>query len=211
LDFYIYLHRKASDGEVFYVGKGCGDRKYDVMDRSHYWKRIVNKHGRTIEIVKDALTEDEAFKLEVELIAHYGRRDQGKGSLCNMTDGGDGAWGQVMSQSARDKVSKARMGNKTWEGRVHSEETKAKMRRPKSEETKAKMRKPKSEEMRKKLSATKSLPMYCSNGMRFGSGRTAMRWLRGNGFPKAAESALTLCCKGKLKTAYGFSWSRDLQ
>ena len=211
MDFYVYLHRKASTGEVFYVGKGRGDRKYDMQDRSVYWKRIVKKHGRIVEVFKAGLTEIQAFAIESELIKLHGRRDLGKGPLCNMTDGGDGASGQIMSDSAKEKVRLAQIGNTTWLGKSHTEETKAKMRKPKSEETKAKMRKPKSEEMRQKLSALKKQSLHCSNGMKFDSARSAVIWLRKSGFPKAAESALSLCCSGKLKSAYSFSWTRDLQ
>ena len=211
MDFYVYVHKKATTGEIFYVGKGCEDRAYDMADRSVYWKRTAKKHGRLIEIVARNLQEWYAFELEAQLISKYGRRDLGEGMLCNMTDGGDGGYGQVMSESARNKVRVAQLGNTTWRGREHSEETKAKMRKPKSDETKAKMRKPKSEAMRMKLSDTKKRPIACSNGMIFGSGKDAESWLKVNGFPKAADSALSLCCSGKLKSAYGFSWTRDLQ
>lgn len=206
-EFYVYLHLRKSDGLVFYVGKGCGDRAYDRADRSAYWKRIEKKHGRTIEFAATGLREWYAFEREAELIAYYGRRDLGHGQLCNMTDGGDGKSGQIMSDSAKAKVSAARMGNTAFLGRRHSEETRAKMRKPRSTETRAKMRKPKSAEMRLKLSESKKIAVACSNGMIFDSGYAAAVWLRNHGKPKAASSAITLAISGKLKTAYGFTWS----
>ena len=41
----------------------------------------------------------------------------------------------------------------------------------------------------------------------FPSLHEAERWLRANGFPKARQSAISSCCKGKLyKSCYGFKW-----
>lgn len=42
----------------------------------------------------------------------------------------------------------------------------------------------------------------------FPSSMEAMRWLRANGFPKAAQSSITMCCKGNpnYTHAYGFKW-----
>ena len=45
----------------------------------------------TIDILNYYETAQEALAEEVRLIAFYGRRDLGTGSLCNMTNGGDGA------------------------------------------------------------------------------------------------------------------------
>lgn len=40
----------------------------------------------------------------------------------------------------------------------------------------------------------------------FSSASEAERWLRDNGFPKANISAISRCCNGKRKSAYGFKW-----
>ena len=40
----------------------------------------------------------------------------------------------------------------------------------------------------------------------FPSSHETERWLRINGFPKAAHQSITSCCKGKRDTAYGFKW-----
>lgn len=47
-----------------------------------------------------------------------------------------------------------------------------------------------------------------SDGMRmtFPSIQEATRWLRSNGFPKAAHSSISQCCHGKTKSAYGATW-----
>ena len=69
-DFYVYLHRKKSDGRVFYVGKGRDRRAYrgDKSSRSDKWLNTANKYGWFVEIVFDNLSEDEAYALEVDTI-----------------------------------------------------------------------------------------------------------------------------------------------
>ena len=86
--YYVYLHRKATTGEVFYVGKGKGDRYKSKAGRNSLWKRIATKHGFVTEIVEDNLQEWYAFELENNLVNYYGRIDLGQGTLANMTDGG---------------------------------------------------------------------------------------------------------------------------
>lgn len=49
----------------------------------------------------------------------------------------------------------------------------------------------------------------CSNGMRFDSITSAVKWLASNGKPKAQASAISACCKGKANNAYGFAWWYD--
>lgn len=90
--YYVYLHRKASNGEVFYVGMGNGRRAYRLkgQSRSEFWHNVAKRHGVKVEIYKKNLSLEEALSLEIELIAQYGHRKKGTGQLVNMTDGGDG-------------------------------------------------------------------------------------------------------------------------
>lgn len=103
--FYVYVHRKNSDGQIFYVGKGMGNRALSRHGRNNYWHNVVNKHGYTVEIVLNGMEEPIAFELECELIAFYGREN-----LCNLTSGGDGASGSVKSLEARQKIAKSKIG-----------------------------------------------------------------------------------------------------
>lgn len=84
---YVYVHRKGSDGSVFYVGKGIGRRAWHTYKRNRWWRAIRDKHGRTVEIIKDNLPEACALSLERVLIAMY------KAQICNLTDGGQGVSG----------------------------------------------------------------------------------------------------------------------
>ena len=140
----LYLHIKLDSKEVFYVGIGSSKRPYTKQKRSEFWNRVVNKYGYEVIILADNLSSKDACEKEIYLINYYGRRDLGKGTLVNMTDGGEGTKGVIMSAETRAKISAAQKGNKSCLGNKHSAETKAKMSatqkgRVFSAETKAKM------------------------------------------------------------------------
>jgi hypothetical protein len=97
--FYVYLHKKATDGSVFYVGKGKGKRAYSKFSRNIHWKRTVEKYGYFVEIYKDGLLEEEAFKLEEDLILFYGFD-----SLTNMTLGGHTTTGYSHTEESITKM-----------------------------------------------------------------------------------------------------------
>ena len=89
MDFYVYLHKKKTTGEVFYVGKGCGKRAWVESNRSDHWKRVRSKYGLIVEIVMDKLQEWYAYEVEAELTLKYGLNRDG-GILVNQIHGG---WG----------------------------------------------------------------------------------------------------------------------
>lgn len=113
--YYVYLHKKPC-GTVFYVGKGCGGRAHSARHRNERWHRTVIKYGYSCTIVEHGLSEDCAFKLEVDLTARYKSKH-----LCNMTLGGDGPSGYKHSQKSRDRMRAAQTGSK------QSEETRVKI------------------------------------------------------------------------------------
>ena len=87
----VYIHRKKTNGEIFYIGMGNSDRPYQksAASRSVVWHRIVNKHGYVIEVIRKDLTKQDALNIEIDLIELIGRRDKGNGTLVNLTDGGE--------------------------------------------------------------------------------------------------------------------------
>jgi len=102
---YIYVHKKITDGTVFYVGKGRNHRWSVISTRSKHWKNTATKHGVYCEIVANSLTDNEAFILEKKLILLYGRQDLNTGTLTNLTEGGDGVVGYVFTDEHRRKIS----------------------------------------------------------------------------------------------------------
>ena len=173
-DFYVYAYLRQ-DGTPYYIGKGKGNRAF----RKDKNEIKLPKDPSRIIFIETNLSEIGAFALERMMIRWYGRKDNGTGILRNMTDGGDGVAGLVVSQETRDKLSVARKGKPHSEEHKrnnaearrgksrppHTEETRKKMSeskkgKSKSEETRKKMSeawkgKPKSEEHRKKLSELK--------------------------------------------------------
>lgn len=117
--YYIYLHIRKNDCLPFYIGKGCGKRAYNIHGRSNLWKKFTKKYEYIVTFLKTNLSNEDAFKLEIEYIKLYGRRNKGNGSLLNLTDGGDGAL--FISDLVKNKISQSKKGIKL------SEETKKKM------------------------------------------------------------------------------------
>lgn len=67
-DYYVYLHKTADTGVVFYVGKGVKSRLNETRDRSTEWCKMVEEHGFIPEVYLDGLTSDESHYKERELI-----------------------------------------------------------------------------------------------------------------------------------------------
>lgn len=103
-DFYVYIHRRATDGKVFYVGKGHADRAWSKKGRNKYWHKIVGKHGFVVELAVSGVQEWYALEREIELIAQL--RESGY-ALANITDGGDGVSGLKFTESSRKRMSDA--------------------------------------------------------------------------------------------------------
>ena len=101
--YYVYAHSKPN-GEVFYIGKGSGDRLNKTGNRSDFWKRTVAKYGFIASKLADTLTEREAFDKEIELIAEYKKQGFCK---VNISLGGDGVkvekrwWGAKQSAALK--------------------------------------------------------------------------------------------------------------
>lgn len=98
--FYVYCLIHPWNGTPCYVGKGSGRRasNYITSGPRHSNKHLYNVYKKAkslgqevkVEIIKENLSEEEAFALEKSLIAILGKADRKEGSLCNHTDGGDG-------------------------------------------------------------------------------------------------------------------------
>lgn len=106
-NFYIYIHKKATNLEPFYIGKGSKNRAYVKSGRSKYWKNIVNKHDYIIEFLEINLTEFESLEKEIYWINKFGRKNINNGLLCNLTNGGEGTSGKIVKENVKLAVSKS--------------------------------------------------------------------------------------------------------
>lgn len=69
--FYVYRHFEKDSNVVFYVGKGTGNRAYDLRCRSDRHKNIVSKYGCRVELIFENLTDEEACAAECLQISYY--------------------------------------------------------------------------------------------------------------------------------------------
>jgi hypothetical protein len=202
-DYYVYLHRKATTGDVFYVGKGKNRRSTHTFNRNIYWERTVNKYGFTVEIVLKNLTEKQALDAEIDYIDFFGIEN-----LCNLTKGGEGL-SMNLSEDHKKKIGNSNKGKKrslelrkrisdSLKGFKHTEEAKKKISIASSNRTK---------ETTEKRILSLSKKVLCSNGMIFLNTRFAEEWLRLNVNQKANANKITECRNGKRKSAYGYTWS----
>jgi len=136
--YYTYAYLRE-DRTPYYIGKGQSNRAY----RRRYKGIKPPKDKSRILILKNNLTEEEAFRHEVYMIAVFGRKDLGTGILHNRTDGGEGMSGFIFSEESkrkiseanknpsketRKKMSEAQKGKIPWnKGKPHSQESKRKM------------------------------------------------------------------------------------
>ena len=121
MHYYTYAYLRE-DKTPYYIGKGQGNRIYS---KQKYIKPPKDKSR--IIYLKQNLTEAEAFKHEIYMIAVLGRIDLGIGILHNMTDGGEGLSGTIRSEETRRKISVATKGNTYCLGITRSEETRKRM------------------------------------------------------------------------------------
>lgn len=106
---YVYLHKRKNNGEPFYIGISEKDddgygRSKTKKGRNQHWKRIVEKYGYEIEILKDGISWDEAKELEIKYIKEY--KENGY-KLANMTEGGEGTVGLKISKKHMRKLKES--------------------------------------------------------------------------------------------------------
>ena len=144
-EFYVYLHIRLDNMTPFYVGKGKRDRAYD-LDRSDFHNSVRDEYDCKVVIIKDKLTESQAFRLEKRMIEYYvltlgygipikgyDNYDHDLPYLTNFTWGGEGTSGIKLSEETKLKMSESH------KGKQFSEEHKQNLREANKGKNKGKM------------------------------------------------------------------------
>ena len=126
-EHFLYRHIRKDSNEPFYIGIGTKPSKYNgtrteykraydtsPKKRSVLWSNVYIKSNKDIEV--QILFESTNYNLikqkEQEFILLHGRKDNAKGSLVNLTDGGEGVLGMIVSEKTRKYLSKINIGKK---------------------------------------------------------------------------------------------------
>lgn len=119
--YYVYTLVNSLTNVPFYVGYGHGRRMYahkrtalrgknpnrTNYSLGHTIRELIERGGDVIYIKEDGHTIEQAKEIEIQKIKKYGRLDLGTGSLCNLTNGGDGNVG--WSKSQREKCRREKL------------------------------------------------------------------------------------------------------
>lgn len=173
-DYCVYVHCRKTDNKVFYVGKGSVKRANikSPSARNEYWGRVAKKHGFYCVIVYRNLTNEKANEIEVNLISEFGKEN-----LCNLTNGGDGSPGRVVTDDMKLLMSKK------FKGQSPSENT-----------IKASM-----------AACQKKVGTVC--GLRFESATKASIFFKSElGIKTACKSTILRSANGRMKNAYGYEF-----
>lgn len=223
---YVYRHIRLDTNQVFYIGIGSSPyykRAKSKLDRNDFWKRIVNKTDYKIEILFDDLTKEEAIEKEIEFIALYGRSNLGKGTLCNLTNGGEGANTLILSDVSRAKMSKSQMGNTKYllrttpqeeinkkislsnKGKIRTEEFKQKIKDYQLKNGHPSLGRTQSNETREKISNTKEKFSVVQKDL---EGNIVKIWESTKSVKKGGflQSSVWKCCHKLQQIHKGFNW-----
>jgi len=223
---YVYRHIRLDTNQVFYIGIGSSPdykRAKSKLDRNDFWKRIVNKTDYKVEILFDDLTKEDAIKKEIEFISLYGRSNLGKGTLCNLTNGGEGTSTLILSDASRAKMSMSQKGNTKYllrttpQGEINKKISQANKGKVRTEEFKQKIKdyqlknghpslgRAQSNETRDKISNTKEKFSVVQKDL---EGNIVKIWestksVKQGGF---YQSSVWKCCHKLQQIHKGFNW-----
>ena len=186
-DFYVYVHRKATNKEIFYVGKGKNNRYKVKCGRSKSWEDVVKKHGLICEIVVECIDEDLALLIECELVDLL--LSSGV-NLSNITKGGNGSLSNP-SEETRKKQRKAKLGKK--QGLKHAQKSRT-----------AKVGKKQPRSAVDYVIGLKKKKVINSNGDIYPSATEAAKTL------KLSQGNVSMCARGERREAGGLAWSYDI-
>lgn len=218
---HVYRHIRLDTNMPFYIGMGFDDnlkRAYEKgFRRSESWNYIANNFGYEVDILFQDIPPDLAKEKEKEFIALYGRLDLGKGTLVNLTDGGDGIKGWKPNKETLVKMKEAAKVRGTWmlntpeiiekransmRGKKRTAEQREKLaawqrgvKKPKEFVEKMRERMLLPENVEKSRNQPNCKKVIClNNGVVYRSAAEASRQLL------VSRSAVSMCCLGTLKS-----------
>ena len=110
--YYIYRHIRLDTNTVFYIGMSKTSRRPYDKRRNNIWHKITLKSEYVVEIIQNNLSWEDACELEEFLVSLYGRIDLKTGTLVNLTNGGDGRNGYIVTEDRKIQLSKLKKGVK---------------------------------------------------------------------------------------------------
>ncbi|MCM0217468.1 NUMOD3 domain-containing DNA-binding protein [Bacteroides fragilis] len=106
--YYVYIWFLVDTNEVFYVGKGSGNRVTSMKDRNRHFRNIRRKCKCDYKIVEYFDNEDEAYDFELKLGMEY--KSKGQAWCCYVL----GKTDKFLSYETKMKISKTLKGNIPW-------------------------------------------------------------------------------------------------
>ena len=223
----VYCHTNKKNNKK-YIGITSKEPKRrwgknGIYYQTQFFHRAINKYGWDgfeHDILYMDLTEEEAKQKEVELIKKYNTKNRNFGY--NLTDGGDGTVGIVISEETRTNLRLSHIGQVAWNKGMkgqykirtsvaHLEKWKTKEYREKqtiahlgnkqSEETKNKIRK----------NSARLIPIYQldkKTNTVINEFCSIVEAINSIGLKKTDSASISSCCtcRQKHKTACGYKW-----
>lgn len=201
-NYYVYEHIRLDTNQVFYVGKGKGNRSTRHYGRNKHWHNIVNKCGFEVRYIAKDIDEELSLLVEQERIDQLRRFGV---ELCNYTNGGEGVSGLKHSLESRQKMRESRLKyeiseeakknlSKALKGRKLSKEWIEKI-------AKANTGKVRSEKQRKDMALIKSKKVLCID-----ENKEFINAIEAGKHYKIAPSCIRRVCLGERKTAKKMRW-----
>lgn len=106
--YYVYIWFLVDSNDVFYVGKGSGNRVTSMKDRNRHFRNIRKKCKCDYKIVEYFDDEDEAYDYEMKLGMEY--KSKGQAWCCYVL----GKTDKFLSNKIRKKISDTLKGNVPW-------------------------------------------------------------------------------------------------
>lgn len=201
-NYKVYKHTNLHNGKV-YIGITCKDvamrwKNGKAYQKGTHFRNAIDKYGWDSfahEVLLENLSEDEAKRKEVELIALYKSNDREYGY--NTTSGGDGASGLKHSDETKQKISERQKGIRKSPA---TEFKKGMIPWNKGKKASEEYRRAMSEAHKGKASPKRKKVVCVETGVIYDSVTKAAEDVG------SSSTTISAVCQGKLKTSKGYKW-----